>query len=62
HMYLAEDLTFGERNLDEDEFLDVELVALDKLYEMVMSGEIEDGKTQIAVLKVKAILEDRKKL
>lgn len=61
YMYLAEDLTFGERELDEDEFLDVEFVPLDTLYEMVMRGEIEDAKTQIAVLKVKSILESRKK-
>ena len=61
HMFLAEDLSFGERELDEDEFLDVERVPLDKLYEMVMSGEIEDSKTQIAVLKVKALLENGKK-
>ncbi len=60
YMYLAEDLTFGERNLDEDEFLDVEYVPLDVLYEMVMRGEIEDAKTQITVLKVKEILERRK--
>ena len=26
HLYLAEGLTFGERELDEDEFLDVELI------------------------------------
>lgn len=55
YMYLAEDMSFGERELDEDEFLDVELVSFDKLYEMVLSGEIEDAKTQIAVLKLKAI-------
>lgn len=61
YMYLAEDLSFGERELDEDEFLDVEFVPLDKLYEMVISGEIEDAKTQIAVLKLRDILEKRKK-
>ena len=52
YMYLAEDLTFGERDLDEDEFLDVEKVPLEDLYKMVMAGEIKDSKTQIAVLKV----------
>ncbi len=60
HMYLAEDLSFGETELDEDEFLDVEYVPLETLYEMVTRGEIEDAKTQIAVLKLKAILEGRK--
>ena len=51
-MYLAEDITFTERELDEDEFLDVEKIPLKRLYDMVMSGEIQDAKTQTAVLKV----------
>ena len=55
YMYLAEDLTFGERELDEGEFLNVELAPLSELYKMVMSGEIRDSKTQIAVLKAAAI-------
>lgn len=54
-MFLAEGLSFGDRSLDEDEFLDVELIHLDELYEMVMRGEIEDAKTAIAVLKVYAM-------
>ena len=51
HVYLAENITFGERELDDDEFLDIELVPLKDLYQMVMNGEIEDAKTQIAILK-----------
>lgn len=51
HVYLAEDITFGERELDEDEFLDVEYIPLDDLVGMVMAGEIMDAKTQIAILK-----------
>lgn len=51
-MYLAEGITFTERELDEDEFLEVERVPLETLYDMVMSGEIKDAKTQLAVLKV----------
>ena len=52
HMYLAEDLSFVERELDEDEFLDVEYMKLGDLVNMVMRGEICDAKTQIAVLKL----------
>lgn len=59
HLYLAEELTFGERELDEDEFLDVEYVPLSELKGMVMRGEIADAKTQIAVLKVDEILRNR---
>ena len=55
HMYLAEDLEFTERELDEDEFLDVEYAHLADLYDMVLRGEIADAKTQIAVLKAAAL-------
>ncbi len=60
HLYLAEDLTFGERELDDDEFLETEAVPLDTLLDMVMKGEIMDSKTQIAVLKLSHILNTRK--
>ena len=53
--FLATGLTFGEQNPDEDEFLDVLRIPLDKAVEMVLSGEIKDAKTQIAVLKVKVL-------
>ncbi len=55
HMYLAEGLTFGERKPDDDEFINVELVPLTQLLDMVMRGEICDGKTQIAILKAARI-------
>ena len=51
YMYLAEDISFVERSLDEDEFLDVEYVHISELLKMVMSGEIKDAKTQTAILK-----------
>ncbi len=52
YLYLAEGLKFGERELDDDEFLTVEPYPLEQLFEMVMNGEIKDSKTQIAVLKL----------
>ena len=52
-MYAATGLSFGECNLDDDEFLNVEKYPLEKAVEMVLSGEITDAKTQAAVLKVK---------
>ena len=58
-LYLAEGLTFGESDPDEDEFLDVERIPLDVLTEKIMSGEITDGKTQVAVLKTCEILRRR---
>lgn len=50
-MYLAKGLTKGDRHLDEDEFLDVELIHLSDLVKQVMDGQIPDAKTQIAILK-----------
>ena len=51
-MYAAVGLSAGENDLDEDEFLEVEKIPLSKAVEMIMSGEINDAKTQAAVLKV----------
>lgn len=51
HLYLATGLEFSKQDLDEDEFLDVEKIPLEKAVEMVMNGEITDSKTQIGILK-----------
>ena len=56
HMYLAKGLSFSSQSLDDDEFLDVVKVPFEKAVEMVMSNEIKDSKTQIAVLKAKILL------
>jgi len=56
YMYLARGLTFGESNPDDDEFLLVEKIPLDKAAEMVLKGEIKDSKTQAAILKTKLLL------
>lgn len=57
HMYLARGLHAGEQHLDAGEFLDVERIPLKKAVEMVMNNEIEDSKTQIAILKTKLLLD-----
>lgn len=59
-MYLATDLTFVNSHPDEEEFLEVEKVPLSTLVDMVMSGEIKDAKTQIAILKADKILSQRR--
>ena len=56
HMYMAKNLVYGDAHTDEDEFLDVEKIHIDKFVEMIMNGEIMDSKTQAAVLKVANIL------
>ena len=55
-MYMARQLHFGERHLDEDEFLDVHRIPLAELVEEVMKGKIQDSKTQTAILKAARIL------
>ncbi len=50
HMYLATGLKFDKQSLDEDEFLDVIKVKLSDAVNMVLNGEIKDGKTQTALL------------
>ena len=58
HMYLARGLTFGETHPDDDEFLEIERIPLEKLKDMVMRGEIYDAKTQVCVMR--AYLENGK--
>ena len=55
-LYMARGLHLGERELDEDEFINVVKIPLKNLVEQVMSGEIPDNKTQMAILKAAVIL------
>lgn len=61
YLYGARNLTQVEQELDEDEFLNVEYISLDKAVDMVLSNEIKDGKTQAAVLKLAALIERNEK-
>lgn len=56
-LYLATELTEGEQRLDEDEFLAVRRIPLETLVDAALRGEIPDGKTQAAVLRVHLMLE-----
>jgi len=49
YIYRAFDGEKVSAHLDEDEFLDVEYIPLDKVKEMLKNGEIRDGKTIIAL-------------
>ena len=52
HLYVAWNLTETQMNPDEGEFLEVEKIPLDKAVDMVMNGEIPDGKTQTLIMRV----------
>ena len=58
-MYLAEDLTEGETDFDEDEFLSTVRIPLSDLVDDVMAGKIPDVKTQAAALRVWELLRRR---
>ncbi|MBQ6066200.1 MAG: NUDIX hydrolase [Clostridia bacterium] len=61
HMYLARGITFGERSLDEDEFLNVQLVSLEEAVADVLNGTIKDGKTQTTLLKAYLWLKENRR-
>lgn len=58
YMYLARGLSYGETDPDEDEFLNLRKIPLESAVEMIMSGEIKDAKTQVAILKTERLLKN----
>ena len=58
YAYLCTGLTAGETHFDTNETLDLEEHHLNELANMVMSGEINDAKTQIAILMVKRMMDN----
>lgn len=57
HIYLAEGLKKVAQNLDQDEFVNVKKIPLEKAYRMIQTGKIQDAKTLIALLMYKAFME-----
>ena len=60
YTWVATGLHETKMHLDADEFLTPDRVPLEKAYQMVMSGEIKDGKTIAGILKLKALLDEGK--
>lgn len=56
YLYMCRVDHFEQQQLDEDEFVNVERIPLDKAVEMVLNNLIPDGKTQAAVLKTAMLL------
>ena len=52
YMYAALDLTHGADHPDVGEYLSVEKIKLEDAVELVLAGEIPDGKTQVALLRL----------
>ena len=50
HLFMATGLTVGETKHEADEFLELQPMLLSRALEMIQAGEIQDGKTVIALL------------
>jgi ADP-ribose pyrophosphatase len=50
HLFMATGLTAGETKHEADEFLELAPMLLSRALEMIQAGEIQDGKTVIALL------------
>lgn len=58
HIYLATNLSQGEFNFDDDEFIEVLRVPLDDAINMIYSGKIVDSKTIASLLTCKKYLKE----
>lgn len=56
HIFFTDSLYCGEAHPDEDEFLDVEKISLEKVEKMIMNNEINDAKSVFGILKTLRIL------
>ncbi|WP_459614701.1 NUDIX domain-containing protein [Bordetella sp. 2513F-2] len=56
HIYFARGLRAGARQLDEDEFLDVETMPVDALLEACRQGRVTDAKTLTCMLWLQNVL------
>lgn len=57
YLYCATGLKSTKQHLDEDEFLNLEIIPLDDAIEKILSGKIPDGKTQAVVLRTAMMIE-----
>ena len=53
HLYLAEDLELGTAAPEADEELELRWIDLDEAIDRIVNGEIDDGKTALALLRAR---------
>lgn len=58
HIFLAQGLTKGQCDFDDDEYVELEVYDFDDAYKMVMEAKITDAKTVVGILKAKEILKN----
>ncbi len=56
HLYACRVKSVGDMRPDEDEFLNVEKIPLEKAVELVLNNMIPDSKSQVLILKLDALL------
>lgn len=59
HLFFATDLTYTSQHFDEDEFIEIQWIPLNKAIEMANKNEIIDGKTLALLYKVDYLLKDK---
>lgn len=57
YIYLADNLSQGSFNLDEDEFIEVEKYSLEDAISMIFNGKIVDSKTMVGILAYKDLID-----
>ena len=50
HIFFAEELTAGDTDFDDNEAIEIEEYAPEELYKLISAGEMNDGKTILALL------------
>ena len=58
YLYLARDLTFGERHLDQDEFLEPFKLPFDEALAQAADGRLNDGKTLAALVRADRLMRE----
>lgn len=57
HLYYATGLSFGDMDLDDDEFLAVSSMDIDEAAQKAATGGFPDGKTQAGILRAKYLID-----
>lgn len=58
HMFVATELTEGNSNADEDEFISSVKIPIEKTIKMILDGEITDSKTIVGILLADKIIKN----
>lgn len=60
YMYLATGLEFGDTHFDDDEFIEIKRIPIGELVDMIVKGDVPDGKTQAAVMRADYMIRNKK--